>query len=145
MKIFKADISHIKDLIPLFEGYRAFYKQDSDLDAATFFLNERLQEQDSVIFIAYINKQAVGFTQLYNLFSSVTMQRMYLLNDLYVSTKHRGKGIGEALINKAKDLAKTENQKGIAIQTAINNPAQELYKRLGFEADSDLHFFWTND
>lgn len=145
MKIIKANISQLNDIIPLFDGYRMFYKQNSDLDGAKYFLNERLQKQDSVIFIAYVNNQPIGFTQLYHLFSSVSMQKMYLLNDLFVSENFRGKGIGEALVNKAKALAVVKNHKGIAIQTAHNNPAQELYKRLGFEPDTDLHFFWTNN
>lgn len=144
MNILKAEINHLEDLVPLFNGYRKFYKQDSNEVGARNFLTERITQNDSVIFIAYIKDEAVGFTQLYNLFSSVSMQPIYLLNDLYVANGLRGKGIGEALINKCKKLAISENQKGIAIQTAYDNPAQELYKRLGFEPDSDLQFFWTN-
>lgn len=144
MTISKATISHLKDLVPLFNAYRQFYKQQSNIKGAEQFLRQRLEQNDSIIFVAYINNQPVGFTQLYHLFSSVSMQPMYLLNDLFVDNDYRGKGIGEALINTTKQLAKVENQKGIAIQTAYDNPAQELYKRLGFKPDSDLHFFWTN-
>ncbi|RZN81426.1 MAG: GNAT family N-acetyltransferase [Winogradskyella sp.] len=144
MTIRKATIDQLEDLIPLFDGYRKFYKQKSNLPKTREFLLERLKNNDSVIFMAYIEDKAVGFTQLYHLFSSVTMEHMYLLNDLYVVDRCRGKGVGQALINKAKALAIAENQKGIAIQTAHDNPAQELYKRLGFVPDSDLHFFWTN-
>ncbi|MBT8245813.1 MAG: GNAT family N-acetyltransferase [Winogradskyella sp.] len=104
MNIYKADISYLEDLIPLFDGYRLFYKQKSDLDGVRHFLNERLQKEDSVIFIAYINQQPVGFTQLYHLFSSVSMQQLYLLNDLFVLGNYRGKGIGEALINANQEL-----------------------------------------
>ena len=95
--------------------------------------------------MAYVNDKAVGFTQLYPLFSSVSMQPMYMLNDLFVDLNCRGQGIGEALINKAKQLCVSEKNKGLAIQTAHDNPAQHLYKRLGFEKDTDLHFFWTNN
>ena len=143
MTIRKATIDQLKDLIPLFDGYRTFYKQDSNLLKTEQFLLERLQNNDSVIFMAYIEDKAVGFTQLYHLFSSVSMERMYLLNDLFVDKDCRGKGIGEALINKTKVLAVSKNQKGIAIQTAHDNPAQHLYQRLGFKPDTDLHFFWS--
>lgn len=141
MKIIKASINELQDLVPLFEGYRKFYKQVSDIEGAEHFLTERLTKNDSVIFIAYLDGKAVGFTQLYHLFSSVSMEPMYLLNDLFVADGLRRIGIGEALINKVKALVKAESQKGIAIQTAYNNPAQELYKRLGFKPDTDLHFF----
>ena len=107
-------------------------------------LIDRFEQNESVIYIAFINNKAVGFTQLYYLFSSVSMERMYLLNDLYVDANHRNKGVGEALIDAAKNNCKDNNFKGLAIQTAFNNPAQNLYKRLGFKKDTDLHFFWSN-
>ena len=142
MNIIKANIDHLEDLIPLFDGYRMFYKQLSDKDGARRFLLERFKNKDAVIFIAYDNVKAIGFTQLYPLHSSVSMQPMYLLNDLFVITNFRGKGVGEKLIQKTKQLCVSENNKGLAIQTAFDNPAQHLYERLGFEKDTDLHFFW---
>ncbi|RZV61477.1 MAG: GNAT family N-acetyltransferase, partial [Flavobacteriaceae bacterium] len=108
------------------------------------FLHERFKNNESVIFLAMNDNKAIGFTQLYPLFSSVTMQRMFLLNDLYVDPDHRNEGIGEALIDKAKDLCKSLNFKGLGLQTAKDNPAQKLYERLGFKIDQDLHYFWTN-
>ena len=144
MKIVKATTGHIEELVPLFNCYRIFYEQVSNLDAAKNFLLDRLKNKDSIIYIAYKNEKAVGFTQLYPLFSSVSMNGMYLLNDLFINSEYRNLGIGEALINQAKQLCKAENNKGLAIQTAFNNPAQELYLRLGFKSDTDLHFFWTN-
>ncbi|WP_400079491.1 GNAT family N-acetyltransferase [Winogradskyella sp. R77965] len=142
--IVKAHIDHLEDLVPLFDGYRLFYKQPSDKDGARQFLIERFKNKDAIIFMAYDNDKAIGFTQLYPLFSSVSMQPMYLLNDLFVDANYRGKGIGEALINRAKQLCVIKNNKGLTIQTAYDNPAQHLYKRLGFKEDKDLHFFWSN-
>lgn len=145
MKIIKANIDQIEDLVPLFNGYRLFYKQPSDLEGARQFLIERFKNKDAVIFMAYINDKAIGFTQLYPLYSSVSMQPMYLLNDLFVATNYRGKGVGEALIEKSKQHCITENNKGLAIQTAYDNKAQHLYERLGFKKDTDLHFFWMQN
>ncbi|MBO6881923.1 MULTISPECIES: GNAT family N-acetyltransferase [Winogradskyella] len=144
MNIIKAHIDHLEDLVPLFNSYRIFYKQASDEVGARQFLIKRFKNQDSIIFMAYIDSKAVGFIQLYPLLSSVSIQPMFLLNDLFIDANYRGQGIGEALINKAKQLCISQNNKGLAIQTAHDNPAQNLYKRLGFEADTDLHFFWTN-
>jgi GNAT superfamily N-acetyltransferase len=142
MTIIKANIDHLEDLIPLFDDYRMFYEQSSDKKGAKHFLLERLKNKDAVIFIAYSNDKAIGFAQLYPLRSSVSMQPMYLLNDLFVDANYREQGIGEALIDKAKQLCSFENNKGLAIQTAFDNPAQHLYERLGFEKDTDFHFFW---
>lgn len=143
VKIVQAQIKHLDDLVPLFNGYRIFYKQDSNIKDAKTFLIERIVNKESIIFIAYSNDNAIGFTQLYPLFSSVSMQPMYLLNDLFVDSNYRNKGVGNILIKAAKDLCTKNNYKGLAIQTAFDNPAQHLYERLDFDKDPDLHFFWT--
>ena len=144
MTITRAKLKDLNDLASLFDAYRVFYKQNSNIEAAKRFLKQRMIKNDSIIYIAYDNDEAVGFTQLYPLFSSVSMKPMYMLNDLFVSSTHRGQGIGEALIERAKQLCQTENNKGLAIQTAFNNPPQHLYERLGFKKDPDLQFFWSN-
>ena len=143
MHIIQAHIEHLEDLTPLFNAYRVFYKQESDLISAKSFLKARIQNNESIIYLAYINDEAVGFTQLYPLFSSVSMKPLYLLNDLYVKSSHRNQGIGEALINKAKLLCEIQNNKGLALQTGTDNPAQKLYERLGFVKDHDLYYYWT--
>lgn len=140
----QAKIDDLELLVPLFDGYRVFYNQTSDLKAAEAFLHDRFKNKDSIIYIAFINDEAVGFTQLYPLFSSVSMQPMLILNDLYVSKKQRSKGVGQELINRAKSHCKVNNLKGLGIQTDQDNPAQHLYERMGFVRDTDLQFFWTN-
>ncbi|MEM5566481.1 GNAT family N-acetyltransferase [Psychroserpens sp. AS72] len=145
MIITRAKLKDLNDLAPLFDDYRTFYKQDSNIESAKRFLKQRMIKNDSVIYIAYDNDKAIGFTQLYPLFSSVSMKPIYMLNDLFVSETHRGQGVGEALISRAKQLCQTENNKGLVIQTAFDNPAQHLYERLGFVKDSDLQFFWSNN
>ena len=142
MQILKATLKQLDDVIPLFNSYRIFYKQASNTKDARIFLLNRLTQKDSVIYLAYIDNRAVGFTQLYPLFSSVSMRPMYLLNDLYVHKDYRAMGVGEALIEQAKHLCVSRDFKGLAIQTAMDNPAQKLYERLGFVKDPDLHFFW---
>jgi len=143
MDIIKAEIKHLEALAPLFDAYRIFYKQNSDLESAKQFLKDRILNDEAIIFLAYLDDEAVGFTQLYPLFSSVSMKPLFLLNDLYVKSNHRGKGIGEALINRAKELCEEKQNKGLALQTSTYNPAQKLYERLGFVKDHDLYYYWT--
>ncbi len=143
-----ATLQDLEVLVPLFDGYRVFYRQSSDYDKAHSFLKERLINKDSVIYIAFAKADseiAVGFTQLYPIFSSVSMERMYILNDLYIHSDYRNLGIGQALINEVKNLCRKEHQKGIVIQTETTNPAQHLYERLGFTKDPDLHYFWPTN
>ncbi|MEJ2113946.1 MAG: GNAT family N-acetyltransferase [Flavobacteriaceae bacterium] len=143
MNIIQAKEEHLNDLVPLFDAYRIFYEQSSNLEDARQFLNNRITKGESVIFIAYIENVAVGFTQLYPSFSSVSMKRSYILNDLYVHKDYRKKGVGSALLNKAKQLCKEKNYKGIGLQTATDNPAQFLYESLGWEKEPYLGYFWV--
>jgi len=147
MKIIKATLESLETLLPLFEVYRKFYKQSPNPEEALNFLSERFRKNDSVIFIAFDkDDNAIGFTQLYPTFSSVSMQASYILNDLYVISEMRGKGVGEALLNQAKQFAIESNSKGLTLETAIDNPAQKLYEKLGWEKDNDvLHYTWKNN
>jgi len=144
MKIIKAELQQLDDLVPLFDGYRVFYRQVSNPNAARDFLKERLLKKDTIIYVAYLNDKAVGFTHLFHSFSSVSMQPLFILNDLFVDGSHRKKGIGVALLNQAKLLCKTLNYKGIGLQTEKSNPAQHLYEHLNWKKDPDLQYFWTN-
>ncbi|NNE78395.1 MAG: GNAT family N-acetyltransferase [Pricia sp.] len=144
IQLIRADQKHIPILVPLFDAYRIFYGQESDLMAARKFLQERFIKNQSVVFMAFYETQAVGFVQLYPTFSSVSLEHYYILNDLYVNLEHRKKGIGQMLLNRAKDFCKENNGKGLALETAIDNPAQRLYEKLGWERDSlRFHYFWT--
>lgn len=144
IKIERATKVHLIALAPLFNAYRIFYKQESDLAAAHSFLKERLTNSESIVFLAYYKEQAVGFTQLYKSFSSVSLQPLYILNDLYVDKTYRKKGIGQALLLAAQTLCKSIQYRGLALETAIDNPAQKLYERLGWKKDSEcFHYFWS--
>ncbi len=144
MKVIRATPDHLSQLSQLFDLYRVFYQQPSNLDAAKNFLKDRFLNSDSVIFIAIASDgTGLGFTQLYPSFSSVSMMSTYILNDLFVTSEARKKGVGEALMEKAKHFAISQGGKGLTLETAIDNPAQKLYLRLGFKKDSDVnHYTW---
>ncbi|MFC7358592.1 GNAT family N-acetyltransferase [Jejudonia soesokkakensis] len=144
MKVHRASSKDLKKLVPLFNDYRIFYKQNSNQEAARLFLAERFSENDSIIFMAEnASGKGIGFTQLYPSFSSVSLQRTYILNDLYVASEARKKGVGEALLKAAKQFAITEGSKGLTLETEIDNPAQSLYKKLGWVQDTKVnHYTW---
>lgn len=143
LEIVRASRDHLSHVAPLFDQYRVFYKQDSNPRAAEEFLDERLSRQESVIFISYYQREPAGFTQLFKSFSSVSLQAVYILNDLYVAKPYRNKGIGEALLRKSQLHCREKSFKGLALETATDNPAQQLYERLGWKKDSHcFHYFW---
>ncbi|MBY0124283.1 GNAT family N-acetyltransferase [Bacillus sp. S/N-304-OC-R1] len=144
MEITKATLTDLEAVTELFDLYRIFYKQPSDLDSAKGFIKERLTNQDSVIFIAYEEENPVGFVQLYPSFSSVSMKRLWILNDLYVKETVRGKGCGEKLINTAIAYAANTGAKGLLLETAEDNySAQRLYEKIGFTKETNYFYYFT--
>lgn len=139
----KALISDVDNVAELFDAYRVFYQKQSDVIAAQDFLTQRFQNQESEIFVAEAaNKILVGFVQLYPLFSSTRMKRLWLLNDLFVTPEFRGKGISIQLIDKAKELARETNACGLMLETAKTNAVgNNLYPHAGFELDRDHNFY----
>ena len=128
--------AHIDDLgliTPLFDLYRQFYEQASDLVSAKSFLQQRIRQNESVIFLAFDGADAVGFTQLYPGFSSVSMARTFLLNDLYVVSSHRRHGVGSLLLAAAVAHAKAEQAVRISLTTNVANAtAQAVYEAQGW-------------
>jgi GNAT superfamily N-acetyltransferase len=107
MKSRKATKLDIKDLSKLFDKYRIFYENKTDVETAEKFLTQRLQNGESEIFVAENEEsKIVGFIQLYPIFSSTRMQKLWLLNDLFVDENYRGKGVSVLLINQSKKLCK---------------------------------------
>ena len=133
MIIRQASIQDIDELATLFAQYRVFYQQSFDTEAAKQFLLERITNGESVIFIAIDAGQIGGFTQLYPSFSSVSMRKIWILNDLFVSPAHRLKGVAQALINEVIEYSKKTGRKRTVLSTAYDNfNAQKLYEKLGF-------------
>jgi ribosomal protein S18 acetylase RimI-like enzyme len=143
VEIRKATVEDATIIAPLFDSYRSFYKQSPDADGAFNFIKERLQQNESVIFIAFIKENAVGFVQLYPVFTSVGMKRAWLLNDLYIHVSARGKGVATALLDAAKEFGKSTNSKWLMLQTAVDNyTAQALYKKNGWKKETDLFYIF---
>ena len=112
MIIRRAKKKDIDKLSVLFDKYRIFYKQSSDIDNAKSFLKKRMKRMESVIFVAEEREELIGFTQLFPIFSSVSMKRTWLLNDLYVNEKARGMGTASKMLMLEKSLEQKQIQNG---------------------------------
>lgn len=140
--VHQADARHLELLLPLFDGYRQFYGQPSNLEGAQRFLTERLTRRESVVFVALIGSKGVGFTQLYPSFSSVTMQRQWILNDLFIDPEYRRRGVADAIMRAAEEFSYADNAKGLVLSTAIDNvPAQKLYEKRGWKRDEAFYTY----
>ncbi len=128
---------------PLFDAYRVFYEQPSDLPAARDFLRERIERDESVIFLAIVQagqrESTAGFTQLYPVFSSVSLRSAWILNDLFVDADHRRLGIARLLLECAAEFAAQAGACYLELATAIDNrPAQALYESVGWKRETEF-------
>lgn len=148
MQIKRITLAEYPLVTALFNAYRMFYKQDADMALAEKFIRERLEHNESVIFVALTDveegQKPVGFTQLYPTISSVRAVKNWILNDLYVDAGFRKKGVGEALIKTAMDFARNQNAVHIQLETAVDNfTAQSLYENIGFVKQEQGSSFFT--
>ena len=139
----KAKLDDVEAVAALFDGYRQFYEQPADLEGARRFIHARLQAADSVLLVAEPHRQLVGFTQLYPSFSSTSMKRVWILNDLFVAPEHRRGGIGQALMSAAEDFARESGSKGLVLATKKTNaPAKALYEAREWELDGVFDHYY---
>ena len=142
MEVFQARLEHLEEVSQLFDQYRVFYKSSSDLETATKFLQERFHKGDSIIFVASHNGHIVGFTQLYPSFSSVSMKRVWILNDLFVEPACRKQGVAKLLLSTAEDFARQTGAIRISLATQTSNvAAQYLYESLRYCRDEEFHHY----
>ena len=136
-KIVRADLSHVTLLAPLFDAYRVFNEQPSDIEAAREFLKARLSAGESVVFLAFLEGEPAGFTQLYGSFSLVSLKQLWILNNLFVAPAARRKNVASALLGRAHAHARETGAQGLTLQTATDNhSAQALYEAHGWEQDT---------
>ena len=140
VRVIQATSEHLEALAALFDGYRQFYKEAPDLDGARAFLAERLERDESVLLLALLDQNgqevSAGLAQLYPSFSSASMQRLWILNDLYVAPEGRRHGVGGALLQAAREHAERTRTKGLELMTARDNyAAQALYESMGWKRD----------
>jgi GNAT superfamily N-acetyltransferase len=139
----QAQITDLDALALLFDAYRQFYGQPSDLAAAHAFLAERFEHQQSIVFLALDDDAtALGFTQLYPSFTSIRMKPIFILNDLYVVPQARKSGVGKALLDAAAQYGRHVGGARLRLSTAIDNhTAQALYEANGWVRDEAFHSY----
>lgn len=141
IRITRAGPEDVDRLVPLFVVYREFYHRPGDPEGSRRFLAERLNREESVVFLAVDQGEVVGFTQLYPTFASLSMKPWWVLYDLFVVPSARRKGVASLLLTRAKELAQDTGADGLSLETAVDNPAQKLYEAHGWKRDDHfLHY-----
>ena len=141
----KATLQDLDQLTNLFDQYVVFYKNPSNIEKHKAYLQERIENNEAIIYLAFDEKnleKAIGFTLIYITFSSLALNKILILNDLYVYSTIRKNGIGEKLILEVIALAKELGSNLIRLRTAKSNTvAQGLYIKMGFVREDYLYSY----
>ncbi len=142
VRVRPAELEDLKELALLFDSYRQFYGQSSNLESARRFLADRLRNRESTVFLALEGQRAVGFAQLFPTFSSVSLARAFILNDLFVVPEARRAGAGRALLSAAVDFCREAEAVRVSLSTAVTNrAAQALYEATGWSRQADYQVY----
>lgn len=136
-------------VVDLFRQYLRFYDQEVPAAEARAYLTARRSDGDSVLLVAVLGPEGeaagqgvVGFAQSYPTWSSVSLSRSWVLNDLFVTPAARGTGAARALVQDTCRRAKEAGAIRVSLATAWDNvAAQGLYESEGFVRDQHFHHY----
>jgi len=144
-KVIRAYRDQLRQVATLLDAYREFYKQPADHQGVRTFLQERFARAETVIFLALVDDEPVGFVQLYPSYDTITLKQIWILHDLFVIPSARQKGIAKSLLERARRLAEETHAKGLILETAVSNDAaQKLYEKLGWKRESDYYRYYLH-
>lgn len=141
MKIRKATWNDLKPLVEIFGEYRVVSGLDRNQQEERFFLEKRLEQADTTIFLALIDEALVGFVIISPFFSSQELKEIYLVNDIYTVEEQRHQGVAQSLLSEVVFYAKRNCRQRVQLTTtATNFNAQSLFERFGFKKLDEINF-----
>lgn len=144
MRIIRNSLEYIDQLVDVVEEYREFCGVPVSPKETKDFFQKRFENDESVTFIAIDETSNIlmGFANTYLSFSTLSLRRLVILNDLGVSKTFQGRGVAQSLVNEVIAYAKSLDSVRVELKTKKNNVnAQKLYQSLGFEPDNE-HFYY---
>jgi GNAT superfamily N-acetyltransferase len=134
--ITRATAADIAALAPLFDAYRMFFTQRERIDESLRFLADRFAREETVVFMAWAGGDALGFIQLYPLWSSWYCRRIWFVSDLYVKESARKHGLGQRLVERVKAYADETLASSVMVELPHVEPhLAAFYAKLGFHRD----------
>jgi ribosomal protein S18 acetylase RimI-like enzyme len=98
-------------------------------------------------FIAYLKQgevfSPVGLINCFTGYSTFKAAPLLNIHDVIVLDSVRGKGIGASLINAAEEKARALGYCKLTLEVRTDNPAEKLYRKLGFTDGDNPMIFLT--
>nr|WP_263323282.1 GNAT family N-acetyltransferase [Neobacillus sp. Marseille-Q6967] len=139
----QATIQDLGRIIPIFDSYREYFGQPKNPEAVERFLFQKFERLESIIYIAEQDSEVIGIAQLYPVFSSLTLERVWLLNDFFISEQYRNRAVGTMLFNKVKEFSSLTKAKGIELTVEhVNQKAWQFWERQGFKLDEEFRSYF---
>lgn len=143
MIVKKLNEKYIAQLATVVDEYREFCGFKESHTETKIFFQKLLIENNAATFIAVnADDKVMGFINLYPSYSTLSLKKIWILNDLGVSSNFRRLGVANALINQVIEFAKSSGAIRIELKTQkINLNAQKLYSEIGFEIDQNNIYY----
>jgi len=135
--------AQFEQLLPLIAAYQRFYEVE-DIDEErnrAFFARFIAPSENGLLLSAWRNDDLLGYACLYWHFTSLVPAETILMNDLFVTTKARGQGVGRALIEASATIARQRGAHHLEWATAPDNKtAQHLYDATGAQRSTWIEY-----
>jgi GNAT superfamily N-acetyltransferase len=89
----------------------------------------------TIVFLAFEGDQPIGIAMCFKGFSSFKAKPLINIHDLAVLPGYRGQGVGRRLLEAVAEHGRTLGCCKLTLETQDHNPAQNLYKSVGFARD----------
>lgn len=149
MKIKKAEIENIPQIIELMTEFAEFENLTHSLEVTPESLNDAMFGKDAFVegLIVFDGETPIGYAMFFPYFSSFRGQKSVYLEDIYITEKYRKIGLGEKML---KEISRIGSQKGaVRMDFQVldwNTPAINFYKKHGAVIDeSERHVKFTDE
>lgn len=135
LEIRRADESDIPVLLVLAEEFMS--EVEVTREKRMEILQEALRDPDYELVIAELNRETVGFVDQWIIHDFAHGAKLSYIQNLYITSKHRRKGIGSRLL---EEIIRSAEKKGVleihVVTEFENKPAINLYRKHGFVEES---------
>jgi ribosomal protein S18 acetylase RimI-like enzyme len=105
-----------------------------------------LREARAVCFLAAEDNTFIGLALCLPSFSSFRARPILNIHDIAVAPGHRGKGVGQALLQGVEAEARRRGCCKVTLEVREDNDiAKAAYVRAGFQATSPQTLFWSRE
>jgi ribosomal protein S18 acetylase RimI-like enzyme len=140
LRIERATLADLESVLPLVGAYREFYEQRPDAAGERKLITQHLEKGTSTMFVARLDRNVVGFVQLFTTYSTVWLGPSLILEDLFVAPAARGEGVAAKLVARSMEYAKEVAAVGMFLETAHDNlAAQRVYERAGWTREGRFY------